>query len=308
MGGCIVKDSFLKETGFVLKEAMLRFRVIAAVAFGSQVKGLASSFSDIDLLVVAEGINPKRHRRGEEIAEIKQALPALFLDLLLLTRGEAISNFENHNPLFLDIACEGVVILDEDSFVENLMAETREYIRQKGIKKLEGGWAFPVQQGVATPLSKVSNEDFALAMLKDGERDLAIGKKLAEEAFYDKAVYHFQQAVEKCLKSVLIAKGIFQRTHFVGEVLRRMLETEDFPAGWRRDLLEAAQISAGMEPEVSLSRYPGIIGNNLWLPFEEYEKEDADKAYREADKVVAIAKRFVKEWFSEPSSRYRRYS
>jgi hypothetical protein len=38
------------------------------------------------------------------------------LDLLLLTKGEVISNFENHNPLFLDIAAEGVVIFDEDSF------------------------------------------------------------------------------------------------------------------------------------------------------------------------------------------------
>lgn len=292
-----MENDFLKETGFALQRALLPFKVSAAVAFGSQVTGLASSFSDFDLLVVAEGINPRRHRRGEEIVEIKKALPILFLDLLLLTKSEAISNFANHNPLFLDIAEEGVVILDEGNFVENLMSETREYIRQKGIKKLTDGWAFPVQQGQATPLSKVSNKDFSLAMLKDGERDLAIGKKLAEEAFYDKAVYHFQQAVEKFLKSVLIAKGVFQKTHFVGKVLRRMLETEDFPAIWRRDLLEAADISAGMEPEVSLSRYPGIIGDSLWLPFEEYKKEDADEAYRKSVRAVDIAGRFVKEWF-----------
>ncbi|MBT9170595.1 MAG: hypothetical protein DDT18_00938 [Actinobacteria bacterium] len=56
-------------------------------------------------------------------------------------------------------------------FCYNLMAETREYIRHKGIKKLKDGWAFPVQQGVATPLSKVSNRDFSVAMLKDGEGD-----------------------------------------------------------------------------------------------------------------------------------------
>jgi len=292
-----MENDFLKETGAALTNAFLPFKINAIVAFGSQVKGLASLFSDLDLLVVAEGINPKRQRRGEEILEIKKARPALFLDLLLLTKSETVSNFENHNPLFLDIAEEGVVIFDEDNFVGNLMAETREYVRQKGIKKLKDGWAFPVQKGRATYLSKVSNKDFSLAMLQDGERDLTIGKKLSEEAFYDKAVYHFQQAVEKCLKSVLIAKGIFQRTHFVGEMLKKMLETEDFPVDWRRDLLEAAQISAGMEPEVSLSRYPGIIGNSLWLPFEEYKKEDADKACQKADKVATIAKGFVKEWF-----------
>jgi len=36
----------------------------------------------MDLLVVAEGLNPKRHRRGEEIAEIKRHLPGLTVDIL----------------------------------------------------------------------------------------------------------------------------------------------------------------------------------------------------------------------------------
>ncbi len=56
---------------------------------------------------------------------------------------------------------------------------------------------FPVEQGKPTPLSKVTNEDFSRAMLKDGERDLEIGRQLTRAAFYDKAVYHFQQATEK---------------------------------------------------------------------------------------------------------------
>ncbi len=293
-------NDFVKEIGVALKKAPLPFKIISAVTFGSRVKDRATSYSDFDILIVAEGINPKRHRRGQEIVLIKRSLPALPFDILLLTKGEVISNFENHNPLFLDIAEEGVIIFDKDSFVESLMAETREYIRHKGIKKLKDGWAFPAQQGTATFLSKVSNRDFSLAMLKDGERDLIIGKKLAEDAFYDKAVYHFQQAVEKCIKSVLIAMGVFQKTHFVGEVLRGFAEKEDFPEKWRKDILEAAEISEGMEPEVSLSRYPGIIEDSLWLPFEEYEKEDADKALQKADKVLSIAKRFVDDWFSGP--------
>ncbi|GFP25476.1 hypothetical protein HKBW3S43_00642 [Candidatus Hakubella thermalkaliphila] len=289
---------FVKEIGVALKKAPLPFKIISGVAFGSRVKDRVTSYSDFDILIVAEGINPKRHRRGEEIVLIKKTLPALPLDILLLTKGEVLSNFENHNPLFLDIAEEGVIIFDKDSFVESLMAETREYIRHKGIKKLKDGWAFPVQPGRATFLSKVSNKDFSLAMLKDGERDLIIGKKLVEDAFYDKAVYHFQQAIEKCIKSILIAMGVFQKTHFVGEVLTGLAEKEDFPEKWRQDILEAAEISEGMEPEVSLGRYPGIIEDSLWLPFEEYEKEDADKALQKADKVLSIARRFVDDWFS----------
>ena len=51
-------------------------------------------------------------------------------------------------------------------------------------------------------------------MLKDGERDYLIGSKLIDEGFYDKAVYHFQQSVEKCIKSILIAYGIFSKDAF----------------------------------------------------------------------------------------------
>jgi HEPN domain-containing protein/predicted nucleotidyltransferase len=294
----MMKDLSLSEMGFALRTAPLRFKVIAAVVFGSQVKGLASPSSDIDVLVVAEGINPRRHRRGEEIVAIKHALPGPHLDLLLLNREETVSNFANHNPLFLDIAEEGVVILDEAGFVEKLIADTREYVKRRGIKRVSDGWVFPVRPGVATPLSKVSNRDFALAMLNDAERDLAIGKLLAEQAFYDKAVYHFQQAVEKCLKAVLMAKGIFRKTHAVGEIVTALLDQGEFPSSWQLDLREAATISAGMEPDVSLSRYPGIAGDHLWIPSEEYSQEDAGEAGQKAAQVAVTARRFVAEWFA----------
>ena len=87
-----------------------------------------------------------------------------------------ISNFTNHNPLFLDIAEDGVVIEDVENFLFNLMRQTREYIKTKGIKRLNGGWQFPVVYRAAVSLSNVSNRDFAEAMLKDGERDFLIGR------------------------------------------------------------------------------------------------------------------------------------
>ncbi len=59
-----------------------------------------------------------------------------------------------------------------------------------------------------------------MSMAKDGERDFLIAQKLISDGFYDKSVYHSQQSVEKCIMSVLIALGIFQKTHFVGEILR----------------------------------------------------------------------------------------
>lgn len=273
-------------------------KAMGAVIFGSWARGTATISSDIDLLVICQGINTKRHRRGEEIVNLKRHLPGRPIDILLLTPEEVESNFRNHNPLFLDIAEEGIIVIDDRGWLQNLMEETRGYITERGIEKTEHGWIFPVTRGVPTYLSKVSNKDFSRAMLKDGERDYRIGLHLIEGTYYDKAVYHFQQAVEKCIKSILIAMGIFEKTHLVGETLRANLSGRDISSGWREDLMKLAEISEGLEPEVSLSRYPGIIQNSLWLPFEVYEKEDAEKAREKAAYVLTAAKRFVDEWFS----------
>src|SRR3972149_7342452 len=275
----------------------LPFSVIAMVAFGSRVKENYTEDSDMDLLVVASGIPPKRHRRGEEIVSLKKLLPLMPLDILLLTKEETLSNFINHNPLFLDIATEGIILLDTDEFLVNIIEETRNYLRNSKIRKVEDGWIFPVKAGEPTFLSKVSNEDFSKAMLKDGKRDMEIGKKLKEAAYFDKSVYHFQQAVEKFIKAVMIAAGVFKKTHFIGEELRLLIEKGNIPERWKEQLSEAAQISEGIEPEVSLSRYPGITEDALWLPYEEYEESDSLLAQKKAEKVQLIAKNFIIEWF-----------
>ncbi len=275
----------------------LPFLVLGTAAFGSRVKDYYTANSDMDLLIVASGISLKRHRRGEEISKLKQVLPPLPLDILLLTKEEVLSNFRNHNPLFLDIAVEGIVLYDTDSFLENIIRETVNYIEEKNIRKIEGGWAFQVNTGVPTFLSKVSNEDFSKAMLKDGERDFEAGKKLKDGTYFEKSVYHFQQTVEKFIKGIMICMGIFKKTHFVGEELRKLAINGNIPEHWKERLLVAAQISDEIEPEVTLSRYPNITDDTLWLPFEEYEETDALKAMLKAEEVHKTAEEFIKEWF-----------
>jgi len=283
------------------KRNSLPMDIKATVLFGSWAKGTATSDSDVDLLIVADDINPIRHRRGEEIAQVKRCLLALTLDVLLYTKDEVISNFINHNPLFLDVAEDGKIISDEGEFLQNLISQTKDYIRQKDIKRFGDGWVFPVEKGRPAFLSQVSNKDFAQAMLKDGERDLGIGKRLTEDSYYDKAVYHFQQSIEKSIKSVLIAMGVFQKTHLIGAILHKVISERDNIAKWKNELNEIAEISESIEPEMSLSRYPGIIKNLLWLPFDEYRKEDADRAMVKAERTLSVAVRFIEDWFSTTS-------
>lgn len=292
----LIKD--IKTELMAADKKSIPFHISAALLFGSVAQKTETRDSDVDLLVIAEGVNPKRHRRGSEIACIKHCVQAFPLDVLLLTKEEVLSNFRNHNPLFLDIAEEGIMILDSENFLQNLVSETKDYIKKKGIKRFGDGWIFPVEKGSPAYLSKVSNKDFSYAMLKDSERDFEIGKKLAEVAYFDKAVYHFQQSVEKSVKAILITMGVFQKTHLIGGILRKVLSEKSGIEGKKSALLEVAEISETIEPEVHLSRYPGIIADSLWLPFNEYKKEDADGAMQKAEKALSVAKGFVEDWFS----------
>lgn len=277
----------------------LPFRIKAAVLYGSFARGSFTPDSDIDILFASDEVNPKKHRRGEEIGRIKECLSLGHpLDILLLTSNECFSNFRNHNPLFLDIAWEGLILLDEDNFFKNLIDETRSYISEKNIKKLADGWLFPIPERTPAFLSNVSNRDFALAMINDGARDFTIGVNIMEDGFYDKAVYHFQQSAEKAIKAVLICFGIFKKTHFVGNILLKEIESRDIDSIWKEKLIRIAKISSEVEPEVTWSRYPGIDNDKLWIPCDEYAEEDARNIKDKCEEVIKITNDFIPWWFS----------
>jgi HEPN domain-containing protein/predicted nucleotidyltransferase len=278
------------------------FTITGAIVFGSVARGVQSKDSDADLLAVAESLHPKRNRRGGQIAQIKSMFPKIPLDVLLLTQEEVVSNFRNHNPLFLDIAEDGIIILDKDDFLKDLISEAKTYIRTRGIKRFGDGWVFPVKKGVAVPLSRVTNRDFAESMSLDARRDYEIGLTLTKGGYFDKAVYHFQQSVEKAVKAVLISQGVFQKTHFVGSILEGMINEMDASEASKERLKELARISINMEPEVSLSRYPGIIKDALWIPYKEYSREDAEEAMDKENIALKVAEDFLADWFLAPRS------
>lgn len=276
----------------------LSIKIRSAVIYGSWVSGKQTKDSDIDILLISDEINSRKHKRGNEIAAIKERLSVDFpLDILLMTTNECLSNFRNHNPLFLDIAWEGIILLDEGGFLKALVQNTRRYISESRIEKLEDGWRFPVKDRTPVYLSNVSNKDFAKAMLTDGERDFEIGLRILEGDYFDKATYHFQQSIEKAVKAVLICFGIFKKTHFVGEILLKELEKRELDDKWKEKLAQIAKASSEIEPEVTWSRYPAIDDDVLWLPYEEYTQDDANEIKEKCEDAVSAAREFFEWWF-----------
>ena len=120
-------------------------KIISAAMYGSWARGIQTEDSDIDVLLVSDEIGFKKHRRGKEVAQMKKWLSiGVPIDILFLTTDECISNFNNHNPLFLEIAMEGIILTDDNTFLQGLMEETKMYIGSRRLEKLVDGWRFPV--------------------------------------------------------------------------------------------------------------------------------------------------------------------
>ncbi len=269
--------------------------VVSIVVFGSFTKG--GGYNDIDLLIVVEELDKPPLERTEDALEIRDKIGlTLPMDILLLSRDECIDNFEAHIPLFLDIASDGSALYDDD-FIVGLMSKTRAYIREKGIERTEtGGWRFPVRYRANTPLSEIGNRDWAEIWLNDAKRDLAAATHLFEDGIFDKCVTHCQQTVEKVVKGILICFGRYEKTHYVSKALAEELEREG-PKEWRERLQQIVEYARTLEPNATLSRYPGMFKGKIWVPYREYDEVKAKGALRKAKEALEVGEGFIQWWF-----------
>ena len=270
--------------------------VISVAIFGSSIRSGEYIGSDIDLLIVAEGIPDDVINRIPDIVRIKRTLNlGLPLDILLVSKDECQSNFRNHNPLYLGITNDAEIIYDE-GFLDHLISETKEYIKSNKIIHSDGSWSFPVQDRTITYLSSVSNKEWALSWLADGKRDLLAASHLLDVALYEKSVYHCQQAVEKAIKAVLAVWGEFKKSHFVAETLKSECENRQLN-DWKEKLLKIADIGDSTEPQVSLSRYPRLVNDAIWRPYEKYNESIAKEYIKNARFAIETTGEFIEWWF-----------
>jgi HEPN domain-containing protein len=117
--------------------------------------------------------------------------------------------------------------------------------------------------------------------LEQARDEVKMGKYLGEGGFFKGACFHAQQAMEKAIKALLLAKGwMLERTH---SIERLAVIAEQYNV----DLPLAEEEIAFMDG-IYRGRYPAEAG---LLPFGEPSQGDARKAVEIAEKVVAVASR-----------------
>ena len=113
-------------------------RLVAVVLFGSRARREASSESDWDLLVIAEGLPEKFFERH---LFLKRLLPPDYRRAVALL-AKTPEEFEAHLPsIYLDIALDGEILYDPHVYAAKRLAAIRRLIEGIGLyrKRTEAG-------------------------------------------------------------------------------------------------------------------------------------------------------------------------
>lgn len=117
--------------------------------------------------------------------------------------------------------------------------------------------------------------------------DLEAAVELYRVGKWSKACFFSHQAVEKCLKALLMKKlGVYRRTHSVKALLDEITSRINMP----EDLVRAA---AKLDRYYIPTRYP-----NAWpslAPHKHYSREDAEEAVTTARRVLDYVRELLKE-------------
>jgi len=136
----------------------------------------------------------------------------------------------------------------------------------------------------------VTQDELARSYLTMARQRRRVLEVLIDEDAHSVAVRESQAIVELALKAMLRHVGIDPpKWHDVGGIL---VEQRDlFPTVSDSQLAELARISKWLRAERELAFY----GDIDFIPTEQYTREDADRAARDACTVLSVAEGFLED-------------
>ncbi|MEM0004783.1 MAG: nucleotidyltransferase domain-containing protein [Desulfurococcaceae archaeon] len=121
-------------------------KLVSVVVFGFVARGEARVDSDVDFLIVAQGLPKSRFKmvelfeRAEELVEpLVEELwsRGIYLDFspIILDVDEAV----RHRPIYLDMVAEAVIVFDRDGFFKRVLDNLAERLKTLGAERKKIG-------------------------------------------------------------------------------------------------------------------------------------------------------------------------
>lgn len=126
-------------------------RLVSVAVFGSVARGEARPDSDVDVLIVAEGLPEDAGSRMEEVSEVRwrlkhtreyaearrRGVPRRISEILLTPE-----EVRKHPPILLDMTEDAVILYDRGGFLSRELEALRRKLKALGARRVrgEGGW------------------------------------------------------------------------------------------------------------------------------------------------------------------------
>jgi hypothetical protein len=125
-------------------------RLVSVILFGSVAREAQSFDSDLDLLVIAEGLPQGRMKRIREFGSVENKVEPF---LKTLQQKEGINTYisaiikspeeaEKGSPLFLDMVEDAKMLFDRDGFFAAVLERLRKRLKELGSKRIWQGNAW----------------------------------------------------------------------------------------------------------------------------------------------------------------------
>jgi hypothetical protein len=110
-------------------------RLISLAVFGSTARGTARPDSDLDVLLIIEGLSHLRMERVKEFEPVERALGKIMISPILKTPTE----IANGSPLLLDMVDDAVILYDRGNVLKKTLDTLRANLEQLGAKRIWRG-------------------------------------------------------------------------------------------------------------------------------------------------------------------------
>lgn len=124
-------------------------RIISVAIFGSAARETQRFDSDVDILIIVEGLPKGRMRRVREFEAVEERVEPLlkslqkegintYISVIIKSPDEALKG----SPLFLDMVDDARILLDKNRFFSGIIGRLRNRLKELGAKRIWKGNAW----------------------------------------------------------------------------------------------------------------------------------------------------------------------
>lgn len=140
---------YVKKTSSFFKGGITGILLFGSVAKG-KAKPLSSAESDVDLILVIEGLPALQERIimvSKLAAELK--LPSI-VQAIYMTPLEFEAHVKSKSGWIIDALVDGIILHDPKCFLQSSKEKLLKELRDRGVERTSYGWTWPIRAGERT--------------------------------------------------------------------------------------------------------------------------------------------------------------